>query len=351
MLGRVERMRFERRRQRLAEAAQRLFGQRGRGRLVVGREPECARAAHQRPQVAPLEAHVGVVPQHQPARRVVGHAAEQRLRQRQVARGVGAPRGDDALHRAQVVVARHVVREPLFLQGLQAAPRLLVVAEPAPQHRLVERDQRALEVGGGQRAGERIDSSALGGWASAPLPPLLPLPATGAISRPCRAACCDATSCFQNAASCRCTASGGGEPVACALRARSPRNDATSRPWPRGRPPAHARAGPRPPAARTAPAAPLGIQEAGLAQRVLAPADLDVPALKSRNARLTTMRSVLASDTSPRRSASRTSRAGLVGMQHAHQQPERLKGRAPAVDRLRRGEFDGKKSGLGHAPN
>jgi hypothetical protein len=114
---------------------------------------ECDSKAAASASPKPLEAHVGVVPQHQPARRVVGHAGQQRLRQRQVARGVGAPGRDDAFHRPQVVVARHVVRKALLLQRLQAAPRLFVVTQAAPEHGFVERDQRALEVGGGQRAG------------------------------------------------------------------------------------------------------------------------------------------------------------------------------------------------------
>ena len=338
VLGGVEGMRLEGRGQRVAEAAQRFLGEQTGGRRILGRERQRARAATERPQVAPFEAHVGMVAQHHAARRVVGHAAEQRLRQRQVARGVGAPGRDDAFHRAEVVVARHVVRQALLLEHLELAARLFVVAEAAPQHGLVEGDQRALEAAGRERAREpyRFERARLAGAIAGTgghrrhQPALARRPLRGHELFPegrvlqvhrlgrRRGAGRRARACAQ-AEERGDLGRAGGAPLD--LAAHAPR------------------LGRRQP--ERALAAPLGVEEARLARAVLAPADLDAPGLEVAegtahdHAQGARVRHLAAQVGQPHHRG-----LAVVRMAHAHQQPQRLEGRAPAVDRLRGGELD-----------
>ncbi|MNS92939.1 hypothetical protein D3C72_1270870 [compost metagenome] len=104
-------------------------------------------------------------------------------------------------------------------------------------------------------------------------------------------------------------------------------------------------------------AAPLGVEKTRLALQVFAPADLQAPGLEVAeraahdHAQRAGVGHLAAQIGQPHDAA-----AAAVGMGvlHAHQQPQRLEGRAPSVDGLRRGEFDGKKGrggGGGHAPD
>jgi hypothetical protein len=90
--------------------------------------------------------------------------------------------------------------------------------------------------------------------------------------------------------------------------------------------------------------------------RVFAPADLDVPGLEvAERTAHDHAQGARVGDLAAQVGQPHQAGLGVVRVLHAHQQPERLEGRAPAIDRLRRGEFDGKKGGgccgFGHAPD